>query len=536
MSSSGSRVAERPLVFSRPLPQAAVWIIPLATYAVLGCTLIAGGAGMQGDEAYLLEGAIRILRGDDLVQWMATPYHGSAKAYFLAPLFAAFGVSAAISRVFNLLLGAIGICGAGVFASRSFGERWGAVAMVLLAVHPGYVAAIVFDSTGVPLLMAGIGAVLIALARFLGQPDPRSTFYLGLALGLATWTRANFVWMNFGLLLALAALRIPPPPQWPRLLPRLILGGLIGGFPLIAYQIETGAGTVEYMRTFGGQTAVWELPERLRTLLGVLFYDAHRRYIWGGQSIEPRIETIALAGFFGAALVANLAGVPKASTVARRVIALWAAMAIPLTLSSRLPLGPHHFLAYVPLLLLGAVGFAAAILEAMKEKSGPEARIAFGAVSAVGAAFVAVSIWWLALSAAALHRSRGIDFWSDAGERLTAAVVARRAGRDVDILDWGPNFTIYVQTGGEIAPRSLFWNRSAEKAFSGETWEEVVRRGGLFVLISRDIAHDRISANAFLRALRRSGKEAAVTEILQANGNGYAKIYDVPAGPAPPLY
>ena len=114
----------------------------------------------------------------------------------------------------------IGVLGAGVFASRSFGARWGTVAMLVLAVHPGYVSAVVFDSTGIPLLMAGLGVVLMALGGFLRQPDARSVFYLGAALGFATWTRANFVWMGFGLLVALAALRFPPPPRWPRRAPR----------------------------------------------------------------------------------------------------------------------------------------------------------------------------------------------------------------------------------------------------------------------------------------------------------------------------
>lgn len=510
-------------------------VAPFVVYTILGLALIDTRPGMQGDEAYLLEGAVRLLRGEEFVQWMATPYHASLKAYLLVPFFAVAGVTAEAARALNLVLGAVGIAGVGFFAGRAFGYGWSVIAMFFLAVHPGYVAASVFDSTGLPLMMAGLGLTLIALERFLREPGSRTAFVLGVALGFGTWTRANFIWINFALLAALLIVRFANLRHWTKLALPLIAGGVVGGLPLLIYQFQSRGGTFRYMREASSAAAGADFQQRLKILLDVFFYDAHRRYIWGGESIEPRLASFFIAACVALSIILTLAGVPRTRFLPeRRLISVWVLLGLTIMLTTDMPLNQHHFLSYLPLFLLAGIGCFAAFFSPEMSRRSQATIAAAGCALAVG--YFALVIYWIGFTVRALHANGGVDFWSDASRQLTAEVERRRAGRPVQVLDWGPNFTLYVESAGEIVPTSLFWNRSATYAQTGEAWSEVVRRGGLFVRISPDIAHNSMSADGFIAALRESPTQPVVVPIRQRNGRGYAEIYDLPPSTGSPLY
>jgi len=185
------------------------WLAPpLISFIAIGIALIATRPGLQGDEAHLIEGVIRLLRREDLVQLMEIPYIGSAKSYLLFPVFLATGVNIELARVLNLVFGGVAIVAVGDFARRRFGgTAAGMAAALVLGTHPGFIGWVVFDNTGLALLMAGIGAVLLTFERFDRIESFRAALLLGAAVGFAGWVRANFVWQALALVVAFVAVR-----------------------------------------------------------------------------------------------------------------------------------------------------------------------------------------------------------------------------------------------------------------------------------------------------------------------------------------
>lgn len=496
----------------------------MAAYLVIGLTLIATRPGLQGDEAFLLQGVVRILNGEDLVQFMASPYHGSAKTYLLLPLFLVTGIDVEWARVASLALGLCGLAGAVAFARGQFGEAAAAMTAIVISLHPGYALATVFDSTGLPLYFSIFGLLLFGLDRLLRIGNWQSAFLVGLAIGLGGWTRANFVWPAAALAVALFLVRAPVMKMWRRLAVPLVAGGLLGGLPLILYQLQSGGGTLTYMaRGSTTESLISLIAPRLETAFSVLFYDAHRRYIWGAAR-SPGIETILCAAFLAIAALMNLLNVPRAESReaarSRRLLVIWLILATLLMLTTRMPLGPHHFLSYLYLGVLTGVACFSAIW-----RTGTAAR---ALVASLVVAYIVVSLLWIGASVFALKRNGGVDYWSDAIYQVVREVEARADGRPVKAADWGPGFNLRVLLEGRVAPIDLFWSMSPAVTSRGTTWEEEVAEGGIFIATHDDIPHDPVTSHAIRRAVDSSGKDVTRILIRQRSGRGYADIYDVP--------
>lgn len=477
--------------------------VAIALYLVIGLLLISTRPGLQGDEAFLLQGVIRILNGEELIQFMASPYHGSAKTYLVLPVFLITGIDVEWARVVNLGLGLAGLLGAVAFARGQFGAPAGAMTGIMIAVHPGYAGAVVFDSTGLPLLFSIFGLLLLGLDRLLRIGDWRAAFLVGLSIGLGGWTRANFVWPAAALAIALLVIRAPVMQQWRRLVPPLVAGGLLGGLPLIAYQIQSRGGTLKYMA--GGsmtESLIHLIEPRLRSAYSVLFYDAHRRYIWGADR-DPTIETAVCAAVLAVALVLNLLNVPRAGSEGerrtRRLLAVWLVLSLAFMFTTRMPLGPHHFLSYLPIAVLLVASCCAGIWVTT--------RASKAIVVAAGLAYVLTSLVWISMTVEALRRNRGIDYWSDAIYGVAAEVESRRMGRAVKVADWGPGFNLRVLLGGRVETIELFWHQSPVRTDRGTTWDEEVKEGGLFIATHDDIPHDPVTSHALRRAVESSGKD-----------------------------
>ncbi|MEO8217414.1 MAG: hypothetical protein ABI718_10080 [Acidobacteriota bacterium] len=492
-----------------------------AIYFLIGVSFAATGPGLQGDEAYLLEGIVRLLRGDQVLQLMATPYHGSLKTYILLPVFAITGVSVFWARVVSLAMGFGAIAGVGVFMDRRFGRRSAVAAMAILAIHPGYVSAMVFDSTGLPLLMLALGGVLIALNNLLTRGDRFSAFMLGTTIGVAGWARANFVWPAAALAITLVLFREPALRSWRRLTMPVIAGGLTGAFPLVLYQLLSHGGTFSYM-SLAGSHGTPHVADRFRVMLDVVFYDSHRRYIWGSGQ-RPEFETLFCAVLVLIALSSALLD-PRGDEGDcghwTRFAALWLLLAISLTFTSRMPLGPHHFLAYLPIAVIAVAGWAAQFSRGRLARS--------GLVIGVAAIYAAGAISWDVRTVRGLRATGGVDLWSNSIDIVEREVERRARQRAPRIVSWGPNFSLYVLSHGRIEPVPLFWKRSATSGDSGKTWESEVRDGGLFVLLSDNVRDVPTTARAFRNALHCSGKQFETVVVRQHNGEGFAEIYDVP--------
>jgi hypothetical protein len=541
------RAGHPPLAAMLALVDAAVasrWgpVAAIATY--LGAAVLIGIniPGLQFDEAIFEHGAVHMLRssgpppfthnqgtwiqvGDRHLPLMVLPYIGSATFFVHALAFSLFGGSIVTARSVNLLLGAVGIWGVGRFGQSTLGPRLGTALGFALAIHPGYLTWTMYDNAGVAIWMAVLGIGCLALLRFIERLDRRSAFLLGVWLSLAVWSRANYVWLFIGVVIAVVCVLRRQILTTIRHWPVLIAGVAAGSLPLAVYQINSGFGTLQFIQTMSRDGSPVQLaPGRLAMAAGALVYDPLRRIIWRGPDVpawQVVLMALLLVGAIGICLFGGRRGDDRERLY--RIAALALIVTIGLTLTSRIRLGPHHFFVYVPL--------AAFIVLAAAQTVASHWRPARPLLLAIGLGYAAMTLSWDVRTAIGMRQTGGVAMWSDGVFAVAKAIETRYRGRTISILDWGLTNNLYVLTSGGFRPRELYWNSSAERTGQGSSWAEEVARGGIYVLNGPANGFKRAAGDAFRRAVEHSGLRFARTEFRQRDGQIYAELYEVTPGP-----
>ena len=132
---------------------------------------------------------------------MTMPYVGVTSTYFLAPVFAIFGVSALTVRGAAVFLGVLSLLMGWGFLRRYLDDRAAAVAIFLLAVNPLFVF---WTRMGVWVQMVlvpiTIGAIWL-LFNWYESRRTRSLVFGSLLVGLGLATHIQFIWV-WGALIA----------------------------------------------------------------------------------------------------------------------------------------------------------------------------------------------------------------------------------------------------------------------------------------------------------------------------------------------
>src|SRR5260370_22770148 len=293
----------------------------LVLYSVWAGLLILQNPGFQYDEALLVLGSVQMRHSPqelalphDPHSWicpdgrcfplMTVRYVGAIKEYLCLPLFAAFGPGATILRVVSGLLGALGIWGIAKLMADHVSPASAAATAALLAINPAYADLTVFDNGTVSIWMGALGILCLAIAGYLRRPSAHSAFWLGVSMGLGVWARANFLWM----LIAIAAARVvilgrrilAPLSHWGALL----LGGLLGGAPFLAYQIVSGGCTWQALGMFpANQPLGQRIYLRLVMFGETLLSDREHRAMWDGPSMPAWQMWLFACAVFAACLV-----------------------------------------------------------------------------------------------------------------------------------------------------------------------------------------------------------------------------------------
>jgi hypothetical protein len=514
----------------------------LAAVAVyLMCAWIHGllAPGLQYDEAIFAHGAVHMLHGEGTppfanhagswmsvagrpVQLMVMPYAGSAKSYILMPFFAVAGPSIGAIRTVSLLLGAIGIAGIVLFVSGVWGKFVGLGAGLVLAVHPGYVAWTAFDNTGFALWVAALAGVLLALRHFVDVPSGATATMVGVALGFAIWSRANFVWPIAGACIAAVVVsRGDALRRW-RYAPFILAGGVAGGFPLLLYLIRSRFGTFQMMADHSINKPLWSLlPVRLKMAWQSLFYDPHRRIIWGGESAVPEWETNFVLAIIAASLVLTIYGGRNDGIRARwaRAAGITLIATVPITLTARLWLAPYHFITYLPIAVIVAVAAASSV---------SHIRVARAGVAICLVVFIFSAMRWNVLAGQRLRQTGGKAFWSNSIVDLNRYLLDSHAHQTVNALDWGFGNGLYVLSNGRLITRELFWGFSELTATDGSPWRDWVRPGEMYVHFTAPVPHPDAGKRGFFNALKQSGIPAVQKEFVQADGEPFATITYLP--------
>ena len=460
------------------------WVILAAVlwYCCWAILFIRARPGFQYDEAIDVLGSVSLLHSHEELKlphapetWfcvaehcfplMSARYIGSVKEYLCLPLFAIFGPRAEVVRMLAMTLGAVGILGIATLLASQAGYAAAAAGAWLLAANPSYLDMTIFDNSAFSPWMFAVGLLCFAAAAYLKKPSAWRAFWVGAAIGWGVWTRANYVWMlgaiGVALLLCLGRRLLVPLRQWLG----FVAGGLAGGAPFIAYQILSGGGTWQAVSMFSASgTWVQRIQHRVWMLSETVLSNGEHHRIWGGPADLPVWQSwlfpLVILVCCGVCLRFN--GLP-------RVAGLTLLFYIAAFFYTSLPIGEHHLMTLMPI--------AAMVVVLGWQRMAPPhvlVTIIFAGIYAGSA------IYWDAQALEGLRRTGGVGPWSDA--IYTLAQRLDFPGREIKVLDWGLQNSIYVLSDGRVRTRELFWDSTVDHTDWNGPWIEEIRHGGVFLL------------------------------------------------------
>lgn len=513
--------------------------IAIALYWVSGVILIAQKPGLQYDEALLVAGAVHMAHSGTTFELSQTPnawicplgrciplmsaeYVGAVKEYAVLPLFAWFGPRMSFIRIVSLILGTLGLWGIYRVVAEFFGIRLAALTALVIAVNPAFVNMIVFDNNAVGAAMAGLGLSGACLALYHQRKDFWAAFALGLAMGFGVWARANFVWVLIagfaaGLIVFRRRLAIPAA-HWRA----LVLGGVVGGFPFLLFQILSGGATWKAREALSVTTPMGTLlRDRIFWFADMLISDGEHRQMWSGPPLPEWqlwfFPLLVIAACF-ICLFSTSAEAPQRQSFARAVVITFFITGAFL-LFSKLPVAEHHLIILLPIAAVIVVAACSVLGTAF-----PRARVASIAVFLI---YIFSAIYWQIAGIRGLNITGGAGMWSDAGLQLARYFDQRLRGQEIKLLDWGLEYNMYVLTDGRLRFTEIYRASSEDRSFEGRPWADEIRDGGIFVLNGPENRSFPKPSAGFLQALAVGRPMMREQRILQRNGETYAEILEI---------
>jgi 4-amino-4-deoxy-L-arabinose transferase-like glycosyltransferase len=511
----------------------------IALYWILGIGAIVQKPGLQYDEAQLVAGAVHMRHSagpfDEYPQphsWvcpmgrciplMSATYVGAVKEYVALPLFALFGPRAPFVRLASLILSTFAIWGIYALAAEFFSAVVAAAAAFIIAINPAFLTMTVFDNNAIGAVMAGLGLTCFCLAVYRRQSSFWAAFALGLALGFAVWARANIAWIwiaGFAAVAIVLGRRILlPAKHWIAIL----LGGLTGGSPFLMYQWFSNDATWKVQHDLS-TAQPWStlLPYRLHLFAEMLLSEGEHRGMWAGPPLphwQLWLFPILVTGACAVCLFPPTVTRP-ACRLFSRALALTFAIGAAFFFFSRLPIAEHHFVLLLPLgAVMVATGFSLLI-----------ARCRWARAFAAGTLVVYVSsaAYWQVASIRGLRATGGIGAWSDAVVPLAGYLDQNYRGREIQYLDWGLRYNVYVLADGRLKGRDIYAPSSEDRSLQGRPWIDEIRDGGVFVVSGTGNRAFANPTNGFLRALADARPRMRVESVAQRNGEPYASVLEI---------
>ena len=466
-----------------------LFVIPLVLFVGLAAYQLSL-PGLHYDEAFEAVPAMQLLLGqpvttfrgngipigDRLFPLMTQDYIGAINTYAAIPFFLLLGINTVSLRVMSIAIGLLTLWLTYRLANALYGPTSAVLAALLLAVNPTFVF---WGRQGVFVtsVTAAIGLGVALTWYSWWQTDHRRYAIAGAFLvGLGLYAKLLFVWLIFGLVLAVVVLNLY---QWRRISRRLMRGPigwsllafLLGIAPLVVYNLQTGgtfqsvAGnlTTSYYGTSNLAFAP-NLLERLKQFAGVLvgshFWFLGRAYanwlnlvlfvvalsvtIWlaiGPDQDEGRRVLFPFI-VIGGVILASCATVSALWTTHFAVLSPWPALAIAAAANLfvhrsglRLDARKRTSLALVlMLILIGASWMADVVTDVRYHR--------------------------------ALASSGGLGAHSDAVDDLARWLAADgRRNEPVVAMDWGIAASVAFLTLGEVTPVEAFgydWETDAD--------------------------------------------------------------------------
>ncbi len=511
----------------------------VAVYCVLGLLLLLQNPGLQYDEALQILGAVHMLNSPEelnlahdpdtwvcpfnrCIPLMTVRYVGALKEYLCLPMFALFGTPAEVLRLASLLLGALGIAGIASLLGAHVGWPVAAATALVLAVHPAYVDLTVFDNGAVAIWMGTLGLLCLSVSRYLRLRTWQAAFWVGVAIGLGVWSRANFAWLVAALLVAalltLGRHLLLPMSHYAA----WVGGGLAGGLPFFLYQIQSKGGTWEALSMFRAEGSLADrLTTRAVMLAETLLSDREHRAIWDGPPLPDWQAWLFPAAVLTACLVCLfcLGPAPGLRRPWGRLLVLALLLLGGVMFFSRLPVSEHHLIALVPL--------AAAVTVLAGAQIARTSRFGLAAVVALASVYLGSALYWQVAAIRGLHATGGTGQWSDAVFALSDHLQREYPEEEIKILDWGLQYNLYYLSGGKLRSREIYAAEQPDSGSQAAALAEHIRDGGVFLLNGPENSHFPAASGTFLKLLAEMRPTYRRNVVRQRSGLVYAEIIQV---------
>jgi hypothetical protein len=517
--------------------------VPL--YLFLSLLLIAQHPGLYYDESLLVSGGVHLTHSSTEFPLEHAPhswicglgpcfplmaegrYIGPIKEYLAVPLFRIFGPQPWVIRLISVLLGAIGICGFAKLLAEHAGPNIGAIVALALAINPTYLAMNTFDNGAVGAMIAAFGLFCISLGRYICTPGAVSAALLGASVGFGVWTRANFAWLIAASIVAALSVfgrRLGVPAAQ---LGAAAVGGIIGAFPFLAYQVLSRGGTWEATNLLASQDTLHSrLFSRAVLFAESLLTDREHRAMWG-NAMMPSWQRWTFVSILAASCITCLLlrqrsqlsrdrkGAYKPISHAGQMATLTLLFLIAPLFLTRMDIAEHHLVATLPLAIATVVIACASVR--------------MPALTAIIAAlYVASAAYWQSAATVALARTGGIGPWSDATYELTNVLKRDFANKEIKILGWGFEHNLYVLSDAKLNLKELFWSATGERSGLGRSWSDEIRKGGVFLVAGPENRQSPDSSATFLAELNlHPARVLKAVNIAQRSGATYAQILEI---------
>jgi hypothetical protein len=517
------------------------WGIPcaLAINCLFAVLAIRERPGLSHDEAQLVLGSVQMrISTDELplphdpgisvsllgqqVQLMTMRYIGAVKDYLCLPLFTIFRHHTSVIRVVSMLLAAFGIWGFAKLISDHASPPAAMLTAAIIAINPAYLYSTTFDNNAAAAFAAAMGLLCLAISHYIRVRTASAAFWIGAAMGFGIWTRSNFLWLLAALVLAalivLGKRLLLPPIHWVR----MALGGIVGGFPFLLYQIVSKGGSWQALSMFNSPGTLKErVVTRLVMFSETMLSDREHRAMWDGPFMPGwqrwLFPSIALASVMVCLISRTDRNRPHATLT--RILALVFLFYAAILLLTKAPVAEHHLIALMPL--------AAAVTALVCWDLARRSRKVTYAVALLASVYIGAAVYWQFAAIQGLHRTGGVRQWSDGINPLALYLEEKHSAKDIKILDWGFQTSLFVLTDGKVHTQQIYGDATAEQSALRRPWMEEIRDGGIFLLNGPDNRMIPAASLAFLKTLAEARPAMLRRIFQQRNHVPFAEVIEI---------
>jgi 4-amino-4-deoxy-L-arabinose transferase-like glycosyltransferase len=446
--------------------------------------IVPSAAFVEGGFSSAVDGHDWINIHGHAVPLMTMDYIGAVKTIAFAPIVAVFGMSITSIRVFQIAVAAVALLLTYLFAKRLFRSRIaGAFAAVLLAADPSYVFFTRTDLGPVDFMFLAKALSLVLLLDWWRTGRLRSLVAGALTLGIGTYDKADFIWIDAAIVVA--ALAVNSRGLMRRLDVRTaasaISAFLLGAAPLIQYNLRWPMPTFS---AAGGYAGAGEPPghlgarvsERTQMLANLLDGRVVGGWLGGGIS-PPRVMSVLTCVALGVLVVLVARRDTRPSVRPLAFVALAGVLVLAAAVVTRGGFAAHHVILVYPFPHLLVAGAAVRVAALIARRS-----LAIPAATALMVAPISLGILTTERTYAALERTGGPPNWSSAIYSLEREL-SHKPTNDVVVLDWGIYTNLLALSNGRLHANDLAFGVNASPALAESLLIPVLHEpGARFVL------------------------------------------------------